>query len=407
MISKLFSNRMLGWYLALTALSLCFIGVLFVHSTMHLEGEAFPGKAAWKQIVKAAIAFCGFLVLTRINYRFFERKSYTLYGLVLFCLCVLLALKLLRGDPTSSRWFRFALFNVQPSELMKIALALCLARYLRFREDQGSLKGLFMPCLLTMVPMGLVLVQPDLGTSMVLPCILLAMVFVAGARWKYVAAVVILAVASVPVAYKLGNRLPLLKPYQLSRLTGYFEQDSPAVQRREAYQLEQSKIALGSGGLSGRGYGRGEQNNLGKLPARHTDFIFSVVGEEWGFLGAGCVVLLLVALVLLCFLVALNTEDPFGKLLAVGIGSLFAIQSYQNICMTMGLTPITGLPLPFVSYGGSSLVSSFAALALVVRVASQRVRVLSSTDLVPATPREIVTVVDHRPASTLVAQWRD
>ena len=407
MISRLFSNRMLGWYLVLIALSLCSIGVLFVHSTMQLGGETFPGKVAWKQIVKAAIAFCGFLVLTRVNYRFFERKSYAFYGLVVFCLCALLALKFLRGDSSASRWFRFALFDFQPSELMKIALVLCLARYLRFREDQGTLRGLFMPCLLTLAPMGLVLLQPDLGTSLILPCILLSMIFVAGARWQYVAAVVILAVASVPAAYKFGSQFPLLKPYQLSRLTGYFEQNNPAVRGREAYQLDQSQVALGSGGLSGRGYGRGEQNNLGNLPARHTDFIFSVVGEEWGFLGAGCIVLLLGVLALLCFLVALNTEEPFGKLLAAGVGALFVIQSYQNIGMTIGLTPITGLPLPFVSYGGSSLVSSFAALALVVRVASQRVRVLSPNDLVPTARRTVVPVVDQRPASTLVAQWRD
>lgn len=408
MISWAFSNRTIRWHLLAVSLVLCLIGVLFVHSTMRLEGEAFPGKVARSQIIKAAIAFLGFLIITRINYRIFERKSYTFYGLVLFFLCALLGLKFLRGDASANRWFRLVLFDVQPSELMKIALVLCLARYLRFRDDQGRLKGLVMPCLLTLAPMGLVLLQPDLGTSLVLPCILLAILFVAGARWQYLAAVIIVAVASVPAIYKLGRHVPLIKPYQLSRLTGYFEQNNPAVRRMEAYQLDQSEVAIGSGGLSGRGYGLGDQNNLGNLPARHTDFIFSVIGEEWGFIGACSVVVLLVALVMLCFLIALNTQEPYGKLVAAGIGALFAVQGYQNIGMTMGLTPITGLPLPFVSYGGSSLVSSFAALALVMRVASQNVRVLSSKDLEPPRRNLPVPVLDQRPTSALlVAQCPD
>ena len=408
MISRLFSNRAARWYLLALSLALCFLGVLFVHSTMRMDGEAFPGRGARSQAIKAGIAFFGFLILCRVNYRLFERKAYTLYGLVVLLLLGLLALKFLRGDSSANRWFRLALFDIQPSELMKIGLVLCLARYLRFRSDQGSLKGLLMPCLLTIVPMGLVLLQPDLGTSLVLPCILLAMVFVAGARWQYLAIVIVLAIASVPAVYKLGSHVPLIKPYQLSRLTGYFEQSDPAVRGREAYQLDQSEVAIGNGGFSGRGYGLGDQNNLGNLPARHTDFIFSVIGEEWGFIGACSVVLALVFLVMLCFLVAANTQEPYGKLVATGIGTLFAVQSYQNICMTMGLTPITGLPLPFVSYGGSSLVCSFAALALVIRVASQNTRVLSPKDLQPRKAEQPVPVLDPRPTSALlVTQYRD
>ena len=175
---------------------------------MRFDGEAFPGKVAWSQIIKACIAFGGFIVVSRINYRFFERKSYTLYGLVLFGLCVLLCLKFLRGDSSASRWFRLALFDVQPSELMKLGLILCLARYLRYRKDQGGLKGLLMPCLLTAAPMGLVILQPDLGTALVLPCILLAMVFVAGAPWKYVIAVIALAALSIPAVGVFGDRIP-------------------------------------------------------------------------------------------------------------------------------------------------------------------------------------------------------
>ena len=388
MTSRFFSNRAIAWYLPLVSLCLCSIGILFVHSTMRVDGETFPGTVAWKQIAKAGIAFSGFLILTRINYRIYEKKSYSLYGLVVFLLCVLLSIKLLRGEGSAARWFRFALFDIQPSELMKIGLVVCLARFLRYRRDQGGLRGLVFPCLLTVIPMGLVILQPDLGTALVLPCILFAMVYIAGAPWKYLVAVLALAAISIPAIGAFGDRLPILKPYQLSRITGWLNQDNPAVKLKEAYQLDQSKVAIGSGGFAGRGYGQGSQNVLGNLPARHTDFIFSVVAEEWGFLGALCLLLLLVGLVLLCFTVALNTEDPYGKLLAVGVGALFAVQTFQNIGMTVGLTPITGLPLPFVSYGGSSLVSSFAALALVVRVARQRIRVLSPGEFEPVSAAE-------------------
>ena len=137
MISRLFSNRAARWYLLALSLALCFLGVLFVHSTMRMDGEAFPGRGARSQAIKAGIAFFGFLILCRFNYRLFERKAYTLYGLVVLLLLGLLALKFLRGDSSANRWFRLALFDIQPSELMKIGLVLCLSRYLRFRSDQG------------------------------------------------------------------------------------------------------------------------------------------------------------------------------------------------------------------------------------------------------------------------------
>jgi len=405
MIAGALSIRATRWYLLVVALTLTGVGVLFVHSTKGLDGESFPSAFARKQIVRAGVALLAMFAVARIDYRFFERRAFTFYGAIVLVLCGLLGLKILRGDSDPSRWMRFAYFDVQPSELMKLAVILCLARYLRFREDQRRLTGLLMPFLLTLVPMGLVLLQPDLGTSLMLPPVLLALLFVAGARRRYLLLTILLGVATLPAAYLLGDRLPLLREYQLRRVTAFFEQNDPAVRHREAYHLDQSEVALGNGGLFGRGLGSGSQNALGHLPAKHTDFIFAVIGEEWGFVGATSVVVLFLVFILLVLRVSLATREPFGRLLSAGIAVAFAAQSFQNLGMTMGLTPITGLPLPFVSYGGSSLVSSFVALGLVLRIASQRVTVVATSDLDPRDAPQVLRVEDHRPAGSLATQW--
>jgi rod shape determining protein RodA len=406
MIRVLLSPAATRWGLFLAALALTGVGVLFVHSTTALEGEEFPGSVARKQILRAGVALAALAVVVRwVDYRFVERRAYVFYWAMVAFLSALLAVKYLRGDDRAIRWFRFVLFDVQPSELMKLAVVLCLARYLRFRDDQRSLGGLVMPYVLTLVPMVLVLLQPDLGTSLLFVPVLLGMLFVAGARARYLVLTIALALAVLPAAYFLGDSLPILHEYQLRRVTAYFEQHDPAVRSREAYQLDQSEVAIGSGGLFGRGLGRGSQNLLGHLPAKHTDFIFSIIGEESGFVGASSVVVVFLFVVLLSLRVALYTREPFGRLVAAGIAVAFAAQSFQNIGMTMGLLPITGVPLPFVSYGGSSLVASYLALALVMRVASQRVTVVASKDLDPEDRPRVLAVEDPRPAGSLVARW--
>ena len=411
MIAGLLSPTATRWYLLLVALVLTVIGVVFVHSTMALQGqgtldgEGFPGIVARKQMIKAGVALLALLVVVRIDYRWIERRAYVAYGIIVLVLCALLAGKILDGDRGPIRWFRFALFDVQPSELMKLAAILCLARYLRYRQDQRRLGGLLLPALLTSVPMGLVLLQPDLGTSLMFPPVLLAMLFVAGARRRYLVVVALLGIVAVPTVYLLGDSMPILRGYQMRRLTAFFEQGDATVRGREAYHLDQSEVALGSGGIFGRGLGKGSQNTLGHLPTKHTDSIFSVIGEEWGFVGTASVLGLFLLLVLLCLRVGLHTREPFGRLVSVGVGVAFGAQSFQNIGMTMGLTPITGLPLPFVSYGGSSLVSSYLALALVLRVASQRVAVVASKDLDPQDDPRVVQVEDERPAGSLTTQW--
>ncbi len=405
MIGALTTPRMTRWWLLALALGLTTIGVIFVHSTMAIDGESFPCEYARKQIVRAFVAFVALCIVWRIDYKWIERRAYVFYGVIIALLSFLLALKYLRGDDGAARWFQLAFFNVQPSELMKLAVILALARYFRYREDYRRIGGWIRPCLLTIAPMVLVLLQPDLGTSLMLPPVLLGMLFIGGARRRHVVLTILLGLLVLPAAYYLGDHVPLLRGYQMRRVTAFFEQSDPAVRRLDAFHLDQSEVALGDGGLLGRGLGQGAQNTLGHLPEKHTDFIFSVIGEEWGFVGAVAIAAAFLVFVLLCLRVALLTREPFGRLVAVGVGVAFAAQAFQNMGMTMGLTPITGLPLPFVSYGGSSLVASFIATGFVLRIASQRVAVVATTDLDPQDPIGVVPVEDHRPAGALAARW--
>jgi rod shape determining protein RodA len=389
--------------LLLLGVVLTAIGIVFVDSATGSAGHGFPSRLARDQVVKAVVALAAFLAVNRVHYRRFESYAYVIYGGLLVVLVVLVAIRI--ASESHVRWIRLKFFQIQPSELMKIALVLCLARYLRFRRDQRRLGGLAAPFLLTAVPTILVLLQPDLGTSLMLPPVLLVLLYVAGARRFYLAAALLAGLSFVPAAYLLRDRVPLMQPYQQRRLVAFFQQKDPATRRLEAYQLAQSEIALGAGGPWGRGLKQGPQNSLNYLPARHTDFIFSVVGEEWGFAGASAVSGLLLVLVLLCFRVALHTREPFGRLVASGIGAAFAVQSLQNLGMTMGLSPITGIPLPFVSFGGSSLVTSFLALGLVANISSRQLRVVASKDLDPDDPPASVAVLTDCPAGSLAGRW--
>jgi rod shape determining protein RodA len=285
---------------------------------------------------------------------------------------------------------------------MKVAVVLALARYLRFRKDQVRLTGLVRPVVLTLVPMVLVVLQPDLGTSLMLPPVLVALLFVANAQRRYLAAAVVAGFLLVPAVLAVHLTLPgvserIMRDYQMRRIEGFFIRDEQSWSGVN-YQLRQSLIALGSGGLTGKGYHEGTQNLHGYLPAKHTDFIFSVVGEELGFLGAATVVLVYGGLVLAIFRVAVRVREPFPRLVAAGIGTLFAAQGAENLGMTLGLTPITGIPLPFVSYGGSSLVTSYLAAGIVLGIAGRNVPVVASPDLNPEEEEKVLLVIDDHPA---------
>lgn len=380
------------------ALALTVIGVLFVHSTT-ADGAPFPSPTARGQILKALLALAAFAVVSRIDYRIVERFSYAIYGGVLAVLIFMVAAR----GPASYLFLKVGALQIQPSELMKVALVIALARYLRFREDQRSLRGLLAPFAITAVPMFFVLRQPDLGTSLMLPPVFLGMLYVAGARPRILVAAILLGAASLVAAYCVRDSLAILKPYQLQRIESFVR---PIAEGREAsYHAQQSVIAIGSGGSTGKGYGRGTQSTFRWLPESHTDFIYSVIGEEWGFVGAAGVALLFLVLVLSLLRIAILTREPFGRLVVTGIAVAIAAQSLENMGMTMGLTPITGVPLPFVSHGGSSLLTSALSLAVAASVARTRVRVVASADLAPKDARREPLLVPRPAAALLRDRW--
>jgi cell division protein FtsW (lipid II flippase) len=271
---------------------------------------------------------------------------------------------------------------------MKLAYVLALAWYLRYRKNYRRFTGLMLPFVLSAIPLALILLEPDLGTVLLLIPVLFSMLFVAGARLRHLAVIVLIGIACVPLAW--GQ----IKGYQRARVTAVLLQ-SPTLRqavidhpedykqlatRRQAlewaassgYQLVHSKNAIGSGGFFGQGWGDGVYVNHTLLPDRHNDFIFSVVAHQWGLMGCLLVLGCYTAIVLAGIQIAASTTDPFGRLLAVGVVTLLAVQVLINVGMASGLMPITGMTLPFLSYGGSSLIISFLSLALLVSISQHR-----------------------------------
>ena len=377
------------WHLLLTAVVLSALGISFIWSssldTAHLLNKPI------RQATYLLACFPLVLVLLRLGYPMFIRSAYGIYFLLLF----LLVLVLFIGRGGAARWFDVAFgLKFQPSEFMKIGLVLVLSRYLMYPRDLTTWKALIRPFLLTAVPMVLIIRQPDLGTAIVLLPVLFGMLYVAGVPAKRLAIIVLIGAVSLPVVY----HLPVLKDYQRDRVTSFI-QSIPRLDARarelkkegkleEAYKIESrirqlkrgsgfqqfySMVSIGSGGMTGKGLAKGPQNRMGRIPARHTDFIFAVVGEEWGILGCSAMLLLFFMMVSIINGVARRTREPFGRYLCTGVVMLFTTQIIVNTGISVGLLPITGLTLPFVSYGGSSLMSSYLSLALVLDVGVRRV----------------------------------
>jgi rod shape determining protein RodA len=308
------------------------------------------------------------------SYQKVGRYTYGAYAATLILLGLLLLdqyidLPLIAVHNNARRWINLGLFSLQPSEFMKPVLVMTLARYLRFRNSYRRWRGLLPPFLLTLVPMVLILKEPNLGTTLMLLPVLFAMLFVAGARRRHLLAILLLGCATLPVFYMYG-----MKDYQRLRVQAFFKQGTAdeAYRSAEGYQLRQAKIALGTGGLTGTGYSEGLFVQYDLLPEEQNDFIFAIIGHQWGLVGGLLVILAYVVIVLLGIEIAMVTNDPFGRLLVVGVLVMIVVQALLNICMNIGLAPITGMTLPFVSAGGSSLWANFLALGLLVNVARRR-----------------------------------
>lgn len=383
-----------GWAIFAAVVCLCAVGLLCIAAA---DSSVSPVAAASKQIVFLVCASLAGLTVLVLGYQRLGRLAYPLLAVGLLMLVLLVVARFSHGLPLirpingTYRWISLGFVNLQPSEVIKVVFVIGLAWYLRHKEDVRRFKTLLGPFVLTVVPMFLVLLQPDLGTALLLMPVLFVMLFAAGARIRHFAVVVLLALVCLPMFWSR------MQPYQKERIAGLVLQydgirqqvmdhpekwkwlcpDGASSARRwekdAGYQLIGSLGALGNGGLLGRGWGQGTYVRFDTLlPAKENDFIFAIIGEQWGFLGCAGVLACYAVIVIAGLEIAVATKDPFGRLLAVGVVGLFATQTMINVGMTIGLTPITGVNLPFVSSGGSSLVANFVLVALLINISQTR-----------------------------------
>jgi rod shape determining protein RodA len=328
--------------------------------TVRLEaGTTFTRGLMW-----AAIASVVFILATAFDYRWLKTLAWPIYALQLG----LLVLTLLIGDGVggSARWVEIGPLTFQFSEIAKILMIVVLANYLTSRSRSlDSLRSILGACILVGPPLALVMLQPDLGTSLVFAAILAGMLWMSGASLRWLAVLAAGVVAMVPIAWTY-----ILRDYQKERLSSFLD-TNPDVQGA-GYQLYQAQIAVGSGGFAGKGLTNGTQTQGDFLPVQTTDFVFASLAEELGFVG-GVVLFLLFVLLLWRVLVAgWRSKDPFGTLFAAGVASMILFQLVVNVGMVLGVMPITGIPLPFVSYGGSSMFANMLAIGLLQNVHMKR-----------------------------------
>lgn len=347
--------KKLDWVLVLSIIPLLVAGLVTMKSFGAGDDYFF-----WRQVAWIALGFAVFFAASFSDLRWL-RHGLTLVLIYLFINAVLAAL-LFFGDATrgATSWIRLGAFSVEPSELVKISLILILAKYFSRRHIEiANVKHIVISGLYALLPVALVFFQPDLGSALVLAALWFGMIMASGVSKKHFF-ILALAVLSVAVAMWFF----LLAPYQKARIYSFI---NPYLDPRGAgYHTIQSKIAVGAGGLFGRGIGFGSQSRLEFLPERHTDFIFAAFAEEWGLLGSLLLLLFFGLVVWRVSKTGAGLEDNFGRFYAVGLGTLLFSQFFIHTGMNVGLLPITGLPLPFVSYGGSSLFTFFIAMGILM-----------------------------------------
>ena len=364
--------RRIDWTLLLAVLALCALGGALVWSATRqaaLDTGGDPTAFLKKHILNVAIGLGLGVVASVFDYRMLRAYAPVLYVLSIAGLVAVLS-PLGSTINGSHSWIVLpAGFSIQPSELAKVALVVGMAMLLsekRDAEDTPRDVDVMLALAFAAVPLALVMLQPDLGTALVVAAIVLGVIAVSGAPLRWVVGLVVGAAMVAFVAVQTG----VLKDYQLDRFRAFY--DPSADPKGAGYNVRQAQIAIGSGGVDGQGLFHGAQTQGKFVPAQQTDFIFTVAGEELGFVGAALVVLLLGLVLWRAARIALHAEDLFGRLVATGILCWFAFQSFENIGMTLGIMPVTGVPLPFVSYGGSSMFANMLAVGLLQNVHMRR-----------------------------------
>ena len=347
--------------LAATGLVMAYTNSVETGSTPLEAGTTFTRGLMW-----AGIAVVAFILATAFDYRWLKTFAWPVYAIQLG----LLVLTLLIGDGVggSARWISVGPFTFQFSELAKILMIIVLANYLSAHQARlDSLSAIVGACLLVGPPLMLVMLQPDLGTSMVFAAILAGMLWMSGASLKWLTVLAAGVVAMVPIAWTY-----LLRDYQKERLTAFLSADKDI--QGAGYQLYQSQIAIGSGGWVGKGLTNGTQAQGDFLPVQTTDFVFAILAEELGFIGAMVLFGLFILLLWRVLVAGWRSRDPFGTMFAAGLGSMILFQLVVNVGMVMGIMPITGIPLPFVTHGGASLVSTALGLGILQSINIRQTR---------------------------------
>ncbi|MCM2272111.1 MAG: rod shape-determining protein RodA [candidate division Zixibacteria bacterium] len=390
----------LDWKLIGAFLALSLIGIMTIYSSQHNSSDAYRQTFFLRQMVWLLIAFGSFLAVLHLPQRFFDGGAYVMYVVAVILLVAVLMVGHTRLGAT--RWFDFGPISFAPADLGKLAILLTLSRFFAYtRLPVTSKRRLALSAVLVIVPMMLVLKQPDLGTSLIFPVILIALWFWSGLSPWYLLLILSPFVSMIAAYYWLSWAIYLVglmiflavlrpgivlaifimllnlgfgmvTPFIWEKLEGYQQNRiltflNPGHDPRGAgYQIIQSKIAIGSGGVLGKGYLQGSQARLDFLPERHTDFIFSVLGEEFGFVGGMVVIGLFTFAFFRCLRIAVRCRSRFASYVVIGATAVIFFQFVVNIGMVIGFMPVTGLPLPFVSYGGTALLVSWVFVGMIV-----------------------------------------
>lgn len=351
----------------LAALLIVGLSLLTLYSSVYPKNPFDSGSVFLRQLTWVALGWVVFFIFSRMDYRFLMNFIYPFYIAVIVSLVIVLIVGGIRLG--AQRWLKLWWFNFQPSEFAKISIILVLSHYFSrkglndIRLNVGGLsfaRGIILPFLIILVPFGLIIKQPDLGTALLLAFIFLGLAYFSGVKSRYIALILIAGAALSPLFWHL------LRDYQKDRIMVFLNPNSDPL--GAGYTIIQSKIAIGSGRFLGKGLLSGTQGQLNFLPESHTDFIFGIFSEETGFLGVIILLGLYYLIINEAFKIASKSDDNFGKMFSFGIGLMLSLGVYINISMTLGISPVVGVPLPLMSYGGSNMLVTFICLGILQNI---------------------------------------
>ncbi|BCS54481.1 rod shape-determining protein RodA [Geobacter sp. SVR] len=359
---RLFTN--IDWMLVGLVIVISMLGIVNIYSAT-TPYKIIGAPYYVKQFYWMAFGMFIALLICSIDYHILEDFSYWLYFLLVLLLVAVLLVG--RRSMGATRWLHLGFFNIQPSELMKIVIIITFARFFNNFHAPGGMtvRDLMFPLGILAVPALLIMKQPDLGTATLVVLIAMSMTFYVGLRWTTIVSFILVTIPTCWLAWS-----HFLRPYQKNRILDFLNPERSRL--GSGYHIIQSKIAVGSGGLFGKGFIKGTQSQLRFLPEQHTDFAFSVFTEEWGFIGALVLIILYLSLVLWGLNIARRCNDRFGSLLAMGVTAMLFWHIVINMGMVIGMFPVVGVPMPFFSYGGTSMITSMVGIGILQNISMRR-----------------------------------